>query len=53
MHSVTMLLLLIGIILIQSAVSIDAEGMTLSQLEKMVVDLKMSHETLSQKIFCL
>lgn len=45
-----MLWLLIGIISIQSAVSIDAAGMTLNQLEKMVADLKISHELLSQKI---
>lgn len=45
-----MLWLLIGIISTQSAVSIDAVGMTLNQLEKMVADLKISHELLSQKI---
>lgn len=50
MDTMAMLWLLIGIISIQSAVSIDAVGMTLNQLEKMVADLKISHELLSQKI---
>lgn len=50
MDTMAMLWLLIGIISIQSAVSIDAAGMTLNQLEKMVADLKISHELLSQKI---
>lgn len=45
-----MLWLFIGLISIQSAVSIDAGEMTLNQLENMVADLKISHELLSQKI---
>lgn len=49
MHSMTMIWFLIGMIFIQSAVSIDAE-LTLSQLEKMVADLKRSHQILSRKI---
>lgn len=36
--------LVFGIFFIQSVVSIDAERMKLSQLEKMVADLKASHE---------
>lgn len=50
MDTVEMLWLFIGLISIQSAVSIDAGEMTLNQLENMVADLKISHELLSQKI---
>lgn len=50
MHSMTMCWLLYGIILIQSAVSIDAERMEISQLEKLVADLKASHEVLFQTV---
>lgn len=50
MHSMTMCWLLFGIILIQSAVSIDAERMEISQLEKLVADLKASHEVLFQTV---
>lgn len=42
--------LLFGIILIQSAVSINAERMEISQLEKLVADLKVSHEVLLQTV---
>lgn len=50
MDTVEMLWLFIGLISIQSAVSIDAGEMTLNQLENMVADLKINHELLSQKI---
>lgn len=50
MHSMTMCWLLFGIILIQSAVSIDAERMEISQLEKLVADLKARHEVLFQTV---
>lgn len=50
MDTVEMLWLFIGLISIQSSVSIDAGEMTLNQLENMVADLKISHELLSQKI---
>lgn len=36
---------------IQSVVSINADSIKLCQLEKMVADLKVSHDILSQKIF--
>lgn len=46
----TMFWLLFGIILIQSVVSINAERMEISQLEKLVADLKASHEVLLQTV---
>lgn len=42
--------LVFGIIFIQYAVSIDADIIRLGQLEKLVADLKVSHEVLLQNI---
>lgn len=44
MHSMVIVWLFIGIIFIQNVVWIDAEGMALSQHQKMVADLKVSHD---------
>lgn len=49
-HSIAMCCSFFGIILIQSVVSIDANRIKLSQLEKMVADLEVSHDILLQKI---
>lgn len=43
--------LVFGKCFIQSVVSINADSIKLCQLEKMVADLKVSHDILSQKIF--
>lgn len=45
-----MCLRIFGIFFILSVVSINANSIKLSQLEKMVADLKVSHDILSQKI---
>lgn len=51
MYSMAMCLRIFGIFFILSVVSINANSIKLSQLEKMVADLKVSHDILSQKIF--
>lgn len=43
--------LVFGKCFIQSVVSINADSIKLCQREKMVADLKVSHDILSQKIF--
>lgn len=42
--------LVFGIVFIQYVVTIDADVIRLSQLEKLVADLKVSHDVLLQKI---
>lgn len=51
MYSMAMFWLVFGKCFIQSVVSINADSITLCQREKMVADLKVSHDILSQKIF--
>lgn len=51
MYSTAMCLLVFGIFFIQSVVSPNADSIKLSQLEKMVTDLKVSHDILSQKLY--
>lgn len=51
MYSTAMCLLVFGIFFIQSVVSTNADSIKLSQLEKMVADLKVSHDILSQKLY--
>lgn len=50
MDSIAICSLLFGIMFIQFVVSIDADKINLNQLEKMVADLKVGHDILSQKI---
>lgn len=50
MHLMAMCWLLFGIIFIQSVVSINADRIKLSQLKKMMAELKVSHDILSRKI---
>lgn len=51
MYSTAMCLLVFGIFFIQSVVSTNAYSIKLSQLDKMVADLKVSHDILSQKLY--
>lgn len=50
MLSMTMCWLLVGIIFIQSVVSIDAESIKISQFGKLVADLKVNRKVLSRTI---
>lgn len=50
MLSMTMCWLLVELIFIQSVVSIDAESIKISQFEKLVADLKVSHKVLPRTI---